>query len=52
MMVNYDAVFFSQGMVDQLYFKQMIRARKEVAKTIMAPLMLPIFVFIYALSCP
>jgi hypothetical protein len=23
MMINYDAVFFSQGIVDQMYFKQM-----------------------------
>ena len=52
MMVNYDAVFFSQGMVDQLYFKQMLRTRKELAKTIIAPLVLPLFIFIYALSCP
>ena len=52
MMVNYDAVFFSQGMVDQLYWKQMLRTRKKLAKSILAPLVLPLFIFIYALSCP
>ena len=52
MMVNYDAVFFSQGMIDQLYFKQMLRTRKKMSQTIMAPLVLPLFIFIYALSCP
>ena len=52
MMVNYDAVFFSQGLVDQLYFKQMLRSRRKVAKTVWAPLALPIFIFMYALSCP
>ena len=25
MMINYDAIFFSQGLIDQLYFKPMYR---------------------------
>lgn len=52
MMVNYDAVFFSQGLIDQLYFKQMLRTRKRVSTTVLAPCALVIFAFIYALSCP
>lgn len=52
MMVNYDAVFFSQGLIDQLYFKQMLRTRKRVSTTVLAPCALVIFAFGYALSCP
>ena len=52
MMINYDAVFFSQGMVDQLYFKQMLRSRSYLSKTILAPMILIFGVMIYALSSP
>ncbi len=52
MMINYDAVFFSQGMVDQLYWKQMMRTRKKLEKTVLAPLIILVFLFIYAISSP
>jgi len=52
MMVNYDAVFFSQGCVDQLYFKQMMRTRNKAGKTTWAPLTVLGAILLYALSSP
>ena len=52
MMINYDAVFFSQGVVDQLYFKPMMRTRNKLAKTVWAPLAVLFGILLYALSCP
>lgn len=52
MMINYDAVFFSQGLVDQLYFKQMMRTRKELSNTVLAPACIVVFLFLYAVSSP
>uniref|UniRef100_A0A7S3FUF9 Acyltransferase 3 domain-containing protein n=1 Tax=Strombidium rassoulzadegani TaxID=1082188 RepID=A0A7S3FUF9_9SPIT len=52
MMINYDAVFFSQGVVDQLYFKPMMRTRNEMAKTVWAPVMVLLGILLYALSSP
>jgi len=52
MMINYDAVFFSQGLVDQLYFKQMMRTRKSLGNTVMAPACIVCFLFLYAISSP
>jgi len=52
MMVNYDAVFFSQGCVDQLYFKQMLRTRNKIGKTTWAPLTVLAAILLYALSSP
>ena len=52
MMINYDAVFFSQGIVDQLYFKQMLRTRSYLSKTVMAPFLVLSAIFLYALSSP
>merc|ERR1712046_332698 len=49
MMINYDAVFFSQGVVDQLYFKQMMRQRNKLGKTAWAPLSVLAAIFLYAL---
>lgn len=52
MMINYDAVFFSQGLIDQLYFKQMMRSRIRLSKTVAAPASILFFIFLYALSSP
>jgi hypothetical protein len=52
MMINYDAVFFSQGCVDQLYFKAMMRQRNKTSKTVWAPLMVLAAILLYALSSP
>jgi len=52
MMINYDAVFFSQGIVDQLYFKQMLRTRKTVANTAASPFYIVFAILLYSLSSP
>ena len=52
MMINYDAVFFSQGIVDQLYFKQMARARRSVANTAVSPFFILFAILLYSLSSP
>ena len=52
MMINYDAVFFSQGVVDQLYFKPMMRTRNKMGKTVWAPFCIVLGIFLYALSSP
>ena len=50
MMVNYDAVFFSQGCVDQLYWKQMLRTRKKMGEMTWAPLTVLGAILLYSLS--
>lgn len=51
-MVNFDAVFFSQGVVDMCYWKQMAKARGEIANTSFAPLAIVGFIFLYSITCP
>jgi hypothetical protein len=51
-MVNFDAVFFSQGVVDMCYWKQMVKARGEVANTSLCPCILVGFIFVYSFTCP
>lgn len=50
MMINYDAVFFSQGCVDQLYWKQMMRTRNSMGKMTWAPLTVLGAILFYSLS--
>jgi len=52
LMINYDAIFFSQGVVDMCYFKQMLKKRGELADSVMAPFAILGFIFIYSLTCP
>ena len=52
MMINYDAVFFSQGIIDQLYFKQMQRTRSKVAATAWTPFFIVVAILLYSLSSP
>ena len=52
MMINYDAVFFSQGIIDQLYFKQMQRTRSTVAATAWTPFFIVVGILLYSLSSP
>jgi len=52
MMINYDAIFFSQGCVDQLYFKAMMRQRNKMGNTVWAPAIVCMGVLLYALSSP
>ena len=51
-MVNFDAIFFSQGVVDMCYWKYMVKKRGELAESMMAPFAIVGFLFIYALTCP
>jgi len=51
-MINYDAIFFSQGVVDMCYFKQMLKKRGELADGVMAPVTIVAFILIYSLTCP
>lgn len=52
MMINYDAMFFSQGVVDQLYFKTMLRARYRLGQSATAPFLFVCSVLLYSLSSP
>jgi len=52
MMINYDAVFFSQGCIDQCYFKAMMRTRNRIGNTAWAPISVVAFIFLYALCAP
>jgi hypothetical protein len=52
MMINYDAVFFSQGVIDALYFKQMQRTRSYLGKTPLAPIAVVLAILVYSLSSP
>jgi hypothetical protein len=48
----YDAIFFSQGVVDMCYWRKMLRKRKEIGNTSLAPICVGIAIFLYALTCP
>lgn len=52
LMINYDALFFSQGVIDQCYWRKMVEARKEWGSTIIAPLTVLFVVFMYAITTP
>jgi hypothetical protein len=52
MMINYDAIFFSQGLIDQLYFKPMYRTRLRWGKTPLAPFSILVFIFGYSITSP
>jgi hypothetical protein len=51
-MINYDAVFFSQGVVDMCYWRKMLRIRNELGDTLWAPAMVGAGLFLYALCSP
>ena len=51
-MVNFDAIFFSQGVVDMCYWKYMIKKRGELSESMMAPFAIVGFLFVYAITCP
>jgi len=52
LMVNFDAVFFSQGVVDMCYWRQMVKKRGELSETAVAPMCIVGFIFTYAITCP
>jgi hypothetical protein len=52
LMINYDAIFFSQGVVDQCYWRKMVQARKEWGNTVLAPVCVVFFLFMYSITSP
>jgi len=51
-MINYDAVFFSQGVIDMCYWKEMLKKRGEWAETPLAPVSIVAFILLYAITSP
>jgi len=52
LMINYDAIFFSQGVVDMCYWRKMVKVRRECGDTVLAPLMVGIGLFLYSICSP
>ena len=52
LMINYDAIFFSQGVVDMCYWKQMKKSRDVIGDSTMAPVSIVLFLFMYSLTSP
>lgn len=52
LMINYDAIFFSQGVIDMCYFRKMLRVRKELGDTAWAPVMVGLGLLFYACCSP
>lgn len=52
LMICYDAVFFSQGVIDMLYWRKMLRKRREIANTFWAPLFVGIVILLYSICSP
>lgn len=52
LMINYDAVFFSQGVIDMCYWKQMLKKRGELAETAIAPVAIVGFLLVYSVTSP
>jgi hypothetical protein len=52
LMINFDAIFFSQGVIDMCYWRKMIKNRKELGNTVMAPAMVGIGLFLYSICSP
>jgi len=52
LMINYDAIFFSQGVVDMCYWRHMVKKRKELADTTLAPIAIVALIFMYSLTSP
>lgn len=51
-MICYDAIFFSQGVVDMCYYRKMLKIRKELGDTVCAPIMVGMGLFLYAICSP
>jgi hypothetical protein len=51
-MINYDAVFFSQGVIDMCYWKDMLKKRGEWAETAFAPVAVVGFILMYSITSP
>ena len=51
-MICYDAVFFSQGVVDMCYWRKMLRARAAVGETSFAPVTVVLAILLYSITSP
>jgi len=51
-MINYDAVFFSQGVVDTLYWSQMMKTRKGLSESMVAPIAIVGAILFYSITSP
>jgi len=52
LMINYDAVFFSQGVIDMCYWKEMLKKRGQMADTAIAPVAIVGFLLMYSICSP
>jgi len=52
LMINYDAVFFSQGVIDMCYWKDMLKTRGKLAETALAPVAVVGFLLMYSITSP
>lgn len=52
LMINYDAVFFSQGVVDMCYWKKMLKTREGLSETALAPCAVVFGLLLYSVTCP
>lgn len=52
LMINYDAIFFSQGVIDMCYYRKMLKHRKELGDTLWAPAMVGLGLFLYSICNP
>ena len=52
LMINYDAVFFSQGVIDMCYWKDMLKQRGKMAETALAPCAVVFFLLMYSITSP
>ena len=51
-MINYEAITFMQGVVDFVYWDQMIKSRTAIMDTSFAGFSGAIFLVIYSITCP
>jgi len=49
-MVNYDAIHFAQGIMDMVYWENMMRSKGKLMQTAFAPLSLELFLAVYAIT--
>ena len=52
LMINYDAIFFSQGVIDMCYWKKMVKIRRELGDTVLSPILVGCLIFLYAICSP
>ena len=51
-MVNFDAIFFAQGVIDMCYWIEMTKTREEMMKSLFAPASVLLWCLTYAITSP